>query len=120
MLMGLDGSDKMSKSNPDNTIFMDDIESDIKRKIKQAFCEPNNIEKNPLLDWAKYIIFPINKKIVIPANLKWNEPEMIFYCFEELEHNFKEGLIQPKGLKDAMINHINELLKPVQDKLNKK
>jgi len=52
----------MSKSNPDNAIFMDDNVSEVKRKITKAFCEPKNIEKNPLLDWAKHIIFPITKK----------------------------------------------------------
>ena len=44
MVMGLDGSDKMSKSNPDNAIFMDDMESDVKRKIKKAYCAPGDIE----------------------------------------------------------------------------
>lgn len=118
MVMGLDGT-KMSKSFPDNAIFMDDNASEVKRKIAKAFCEPNNIEKNPLLDWAKHIIFPINGKFVTPENLKFNEPEMTFTNFEELEQAFLEGKVQPKGLKDGMIKHINDLLKPVQDKLKK-
>ena len=48
MVMGLDGSDKMSKSNPDNAIFMDDMLADVKRKIKKAFCPPEQVEGNPL------------------------------------------------------------------------
>ena len=118
MVMGLDGT-KMSKSFPDNAIFMDDNASEVKRKITKAFCEPNNIEKNPLLDWAKHIILPIKGKVVTPENLKFNEPEMTFTNFEELEQAFLEGKVQPKGLKDGMIKHINDLLKPVQDKLKK-
>lgn len=117
MVMGLDGSDKMSKSNPDNAIFMDDNVSEVKRKITKAFCEPKNIEKNPLLDWAKHIIFPITKKMIIPENPKWNEPEMVFEDYEELQQAFFEGKVQPKGLKDSMIKHINDLLKPIQEKL---
>jgi tyrosyl-tRNA synthetase len=119
MVMGLDGT-KMSKSCPDNAIFMDDNPSEVKRKITKAFCEPSNIEKNPLLDWAKHIVFPINGKFVTPQNIKFNEPEMIFTKFEELEKAFLEGTVQPKGLKDGMIKHINDLLKPVQDKLKLK
>ena len=119
MVMGLDGT-KMSKSFPDNAIFMDDNVSEVKRKITKAFCEPNNIEKNPLLDWAKHIIFPIVGKFVTPENLKFNEPEMTFTNFEELKQAFFEGKVQPKGLKDAMIKHINDLLKPVQDNLKRK
>ncbi|ULY68482.1 tyrosyl-tRNA synthetase [Chlorella virus XW01] len=115
MLMGLDGSDKMSKSNPDNTIFMDDNNIEVKRKITKAFCEPNNIVKNPLLDWAKYLVFPLNNYIIIPENKKWNEPEMIFYNYNDLEQHFADGKVQPKGLKESMINHINQLLLPVRE-----
>jgi len=115
MIMGLDGSDKMSKSNPDNTVFMDDNEADVKRKITKAFCEPGNVEKNPLLDWAKHIVFPLVGHMRIPENIKWNEPEMLFANYEELASAFAEGKVQPKGLKDSMIIHINQLLQPVRD-----
>ncbi len=115
MIMGLDGSDKMSKSNPDNTVFMDDTEADVKRKITKAFCEPGNIEKNPLLDWAKHIVFPLVGHLIIPANEKWNEPEIKFNSYDELNIAFAEGKVQPKALKDAMITHINQLLEPIRD-----
>ena len=115
MIMGLDGSDKMSKSNPDNTVFMDDSEQEIKRKIKKAFCEPQNIIKNPLLDWAKHIVFPLVGHMCIPENLKWNEPELKFNSFDSLSLAFAEGKVQPKGLKDSMIVHINQLLQPIRD-----
>ena len=37
MLMGLkEGQEKMSKSDPDSAIFMEDTEADVKRKIKQV------------------------------------------------------------------------------------
>ena len=117
MIMGLDGSDKMSKSNPDNTVFMDDTEADVKRKIKKAFCEPQNIIKNPLLDWAKHIVFPLVGHMCIPENIKYNEPEMIFNSFDDISQAFVEGKIQPKALKDSMTNHIIGLVKPVQEKL---
>ena len=55
--MGLNGDTKMAKSDPENAIFMDDIPSDVKRKIKRGFCEPGNVEKNPILEYFKYILF---------------------------------------------------------------
>ena len=119
MVMGLDGT-KMSKSNPDNAVFMDDKPHEVKRKITQAFCEPGNIEKNPLLDWIKHIILPIVGKFIIPANEKWNEPEIVYNDFSKLENDFKEEKVHPKGLKDGMIIHLNNLLGSVQSKLNKK
>ena len=114
MIMGLDGSDKMSKSNPDNTVFMDDSEADVKRKITKAFCEPGNVDKNPLLDWAKHIVFPLVGHMVIPENLKYNEPEMRFESWDQLASAFASGQVQPKGLKDSMCTHIAQLLEPVR------
>lgn len=117
MVMGLDGSDKMSKSNPDNTIFMDDNVGEINRKIKKAFCDSGNIIKNPLLNWAKHIIMPIVNEFIIPANEKWNEPEIKYNSYEQLETDFLNKKIHPKSLKEGMIKHIVDLLVPIQLKL---
>lgn len=58
MLMGLkEGQEKMSKSDPDSAIFMEDSVEDVRRKIKKGYCPPQVVEKNPILDYAKYIIF---------------------------------------------------------------
>ena len=119
MVMGLDGSDKMSKSNPDNAIFMDDMAHDVKRKIKKAYCKEKDIEKNPLLDWAKHIIFPICKTMVIPEELKWNTPERKYQSFEMLEKDFADGTIHPNDLKKSMVIHINNLLEPVREYFSK-
>ena len=107
MIMGLDGSDKMSKSNPDNTIFMDDGPTDVKRKITKAFCEPGNITKNPLLDWIKWLILPITDSITI-CNITYTD-------YIKLENDFKELTIHPSDLKKAMIDIINKLLEPVRE-----
>ena len=41
MLSGLiEGQEKMSKSNPDSAIFMEDSAEEVIRKIKKAFCPP--------------------------------------------------------------------------------
>jgi tyrosyl-tRNA synthetase len=107
MIMGLDGSDKMSKSNPDNTIFMDDSEADVKRKLTKAFCEPGNIEKNPLLDWIKWLIMPITTTITV-LDTKYDQ-------YDNLEEDFKNLKIHPKDLKVALILIINQLLEPVRN-----
>lgn len=112
MIMGLDGSDKMSKSSPDNTIFMDDNPNEIKRKINRAFCEPGNITKNPLLDWSKHLLLPINGYIIISDNI-----ENTYVDYESLEEDFGNNLIHPKALKQSVINHITNLLVPIQNKL---
>jgi len=117
MVTGLDGSDKMSKSNPDNAIFMDDNSNEVKRKIKQAFCEIGNITKNPLLDWIKHIILPIVGHFIIPANEKFNEPMVKYEEYNILENDFAEQKVHPMSIKSGITKHILELLLPVQEKL---
>ncbi len=117
MLQGLDGSDKMSKSNPDNTIFMDDSENEIKRKIKRAFCEPNNISKNPLIDWIEHLILPIVGNINIATSLEELEIEINYTDIMEIKNNFLNGKIHPKALKDAVTKSIVGLLLPIQSNL---
>lgn len=34
-----------------------DTAEDVKRKIKKAYCPPEIVEKNPIMDYAKHIIF---------------------------------------------------------------
>ncbi|SBT30922.1 tyrosine--tRNA ligase (TyrRS) [Plasmodium ovale wallikeri] len=59
MLPGLlEGQEKMSKSDENSSIFMDDSEADVNRKIKKGFCPPNVIQGNPIFAYAKSIIFP--------------------------------------------------------------
>ena len=110
MIMGLDGSDKMSKSNPDNTIFMDDTISDVKRKITKAFCEPGNIMKNPLLDWIKWLIMPITNTFTIM--------DKIYDNYNELENDYAMHTIHPSDLKKELIVVINQLLEPVRKYFN--
>ncbi|KAL6907863.1 hypothetical protein ACP4OV_002033 [Aristida adscensionis] len=59
MLPGFkEGQQKMSKSDPSSAIFMEDDESQVYHKIREAFCPPNIIEGNPCLEYIKYIVFP--------------------------------------------------------------
>lgn len=120
MLMGLDGSDKMSKSNPDSAIFMDDTVQDVNRKIKRAFCEPQNIEKNPILEYFRYIVYPMeehNHKTVQIYRLDFEtklETIVQYPDFEKLEQDFAEGFIYPNDLKKTLQDYLQKYLDPVR------
>lgn len=115
MLMGLDGSTKMSKSIPDNAIFMDDSEAEINRKIKKAFCEPTNITKNPLLEYCKYIIFEHEsaKHLFIDRSIDNGGP-IDYVDYNLLEKDFESGILHPKDLKIAVSKAINNLIAPIR------
>ena len=58
MLAGLkEGQEKMSKTDPDSAIFMEDSEEDVNRKVNKAFCPPGNVIENPVFDYIKHILF---------------------------------------------------------------
>jgi tyrosyl-tRNA synthetase len=46
---------KMSKSDPESAIFMDDSTEDVYRKIRNAFCDDEPRE-NPIFDYIKHIL----------------------------------------------------------------
>jgi tyrosyl-tRNA synthetase len=59
MLPGLkEGQEKMSKSDPESAIFMEDSETEVRTKIKKAFCPPGVVEGNPCIEYIRFIIMP--------------------------------------------------------------
>jgi tyrosyl-tRNA synthetase len=113
MILGLDGT-KMSKSNPDNAIFMDDSPAEVKRKIGKAFCEPKNVEKNPPLEYYKFIVFELQEKVTISRSAE-NGGDLVFDKWEQLKDTFAAGDLHPADLKGTLITIINGLLAPVQN-----
>ncbi len=66
MLMGFkQDQEKMSKSDPMSAIFMEDTEAEVADKINQAYCPPQIVEKNPCLEYLKYIVFGTFKEFSI-------------------------------------------------------
>ncbi|GKT26239.1 Tyrosine--tRNA ligase 1, cytoplasmic [Aduncisulcus paluster] len=114
MLMGLTkDSLKMSKSNPDAAIFMDDSELDVRRKIKRAYCVPGEEEENPVLEYCKYIIFPWFNKLEVKRSEK-NGGDVTFSTYEELRDAFVSEKLHPADLKPALATAVNAILQPIR------
>ncbi len=106
---------KMSKSIPSSAVYMVDGEEEVKKKISGAFCPEGETSFNPLLDWAKYLVF-INDK----SFLEIKRPEKFggnktYSSYEELEKDFAEKKLHPMDLKASMILKINEILAPARE-----
>jgi len=115
-LSGVEGAiaKKMSKSNPDSAIFMDDSPEEVKRKIKKAYCPEGEIVDNPILEYCKFIIFEKFDSITIERPEKWGG-NLTYSSYEELEKDFSEKKLHPMDLKQITTEKINELLKPIQE-----
>ena len=120
MLSGLkEGQTKMSKSDPDSAIFMEDKEDDVKRKIKKAYCPEKIVEGNPILDYAKSIIFESFEGGFTVKRDQKNGGDRHYAAYKELEADFVAGELHPVDLKTNVAEAINRLLQPVRDHFEK-
>lgn len=123
MLAGLKkGQAKMSKSDPDSAIFMEDTTEEVERKIRNAYCPcvarttteitedgtPEASEnKNPVLEYYQYIIYSrTDASTVIDG--------VVYKTYNELEEAFITGRISENALKETLITELNALLMPVR------
>jgi tyrosyl-tRNA synthetase len=109
---------KMSKTNPETAIFMNDSEQDIKRKIQKTYCPAKVTEENPILEYSKYLIFEKFNVMEIKRQGKFGG-DLVIENYSELEKLYKEGKIHPADLKDSVASYINEMLKPVREAFHK-
>eukprot|EP00288_Rhodomonas_lens_P016757 CAMPEP_0177703458 /NCGR_PEP_ID=MMETSP0484_2-20121128/7681_1 /TAXON_ID=354590 /ORGANISM="Rhodomonas lens, Strain RHODO" /LENGTH=764 /DNA_ID=CAMNT_0019214811 /DNA_START=355 /DNA_END=2649 /DNA_ORIENTATION=+ len=133
MLYGLKkGQEKMSKSDPDSAIFMEDTTEDVARKMNNAYCpsKPEEAEgtkdadaeldaglesmhltadalKNPCLDYVQHIIFSV-------PDASFEAGGKTYKDFTSVEADFLSGALPEAGLKEALVNAVNKLLDPVR------
>lgn len=110
MLMGLkQGQEKMSKSDPDSAIFMEDTVSDVNRKVKKAFCPPGQVKDNPILDYMQYIIFPMFQESgVTLKRSEENGGDKTYATYEEMKEDYGQDKIHPGDLKPCLTKYLNE------------
>lgn len=111
MLLGMkEGQEKMSKSDPDSAIFMEDSVEDVKRKVKKAYCPPQVAEKNPILDYTKHLIFGYYGKITLPSE----QGPVEYTDYAKLEEDYISGKVHPGDLKAGVTESLNKILEPVR------
>ena len=109
---------KMSKSKPETAIFMTDSKEDVFRKFKKAYCPEKKEEDNPVLEYARYIVFEKFDKIIIRRDSKFGG-NLIIKNYEDLRKLYLKGEIHPLDLKNAVAEYINELLNPIREHFKK-
>lgn len=124
MLLGLKkGQAKMSKSDPDSAIFMEDAPEDVARKVRNAYCPklaeemPETEEesmslveddlKNPCLDYIQYVLFS-------QEGFAMKIGDTTYSSFESLRRAFVAGEVGEDELKEQLIDEVNLLLEPVR------
>lgn len=116
--MDLKISSKMSKSKPENCIFIHDSAEEIKKKISGAFC-PKTVENNPVLEIAKYIIFRERGSLAIERPAKFGG-SITFNSYPELESAYMSGKLHPADLKSAVASGLDSIVAPVRGHFEKR
>lgn len=105
---------KMSKSKPESAVFITDSPEEIEKKINNAFCPEGEVKFNPILDWAKNLLFRnenFKLKVERPEKFGGN---ITFKSYEELENIFSQKKLHPMDLKKAVSREIIKLLEPAR------
>ncbi len=109
---------KMSKSNPDSAIFMDDTEKDIRKKIGKAYCPEKKAEENPIMEYCRYMVFEKFGSFEIERPEKFGG-NMSIGSYDELAKIYSRGKLHPMDLKNATATHINKMIEPVRKHFEK-
>lgn len=122
LIDSLTGKAKMSKSEPNSAVFIHDTEEEIRSKIQKAFCPEKDIEKNPILNWTKHLLFWSASRRTQPFRIE-RKPEhggpVEFTAYEELEKAFGAGDVHPMDLKAAVADELIILLAPAREHFKK-
>jgi tyrosyl-tRNA synthetase len=113
-LQELWSSMKMSKSIPDSAIFITDEPDEIRRKLKKAFCPEKEIEFNPVLDWAKSLVFGAKGDNLIIERDKKFGGDKTYKKFGDLEKDYSSGKLHPADLKNGVAEALVKLLDPAR------
>ncbi|KAM0933891.1 putative tyrosine--tRNA ligase [Dioscorea sansibarensis] len=115
MLPGLQqGQEKMSKSDPSSSIYMEDEEAEVNVKIKKAYCPPQVVEGNPCLEYIKYIVLPWFGSFAVERQPE-NGGNKTYAGMEELIVDYESGTLHPADVKPALSKALNNILQPVRD-----
>jgi tyrosyl-tRNA synthetase len=105
---------KMSKSKPTSGITIHDDEKTIRHKISTAFCPIGIIDRNPVLELIKYIVFHQFNEFVVERSTKYGG-NITYTKYADIEKDFTEKKLHPLDLKNATSVYINRIVEPVRN-----
>jgi tyrosyl-tRNA synthetase len=135
MLMGLQGAkqpegyddnakidseiaSKMSKSKPETSIFVHDTAQEIERKMNNAYCPAKVVVGNPVLEYAKYIVFRKADTLRIERPAKFGGA-LDFASYAQLEDAFRKGELHPADLKKGVADALETVVGPIREHFEK-
>ncbi len=110
------GSSKMSKSKSASGIFVHDTDEEINSKFKKAWCPEGIIDKNPVLEISKHIIFHEFNEVVVERPAKFGG-NVIYTNYQDLEADFAQKKLHPSDLKATVSKYVTNIIRPIREKI---
>jgi tyrosyl-tRNA synthetase len=104
---------KMSKSDKFSALFVHDSEDEIRTKVRKAFCPPDSVQFNPMLDWVRKLVFPRDGEFRI-ARKPEHGGDLRFTAPEEVDEAFASGNLHPADLKNGIADWLVDTLAPAR------
>ena len=109
-------SSKMSKSKSASGIFVHDTDEEINSKFKKAWCPEGMVEKNPVLEISKYIIFHKFNEVTVERPEKFGG-NVTYTSYQDLEGDFAQKKLHPSDLKATVSKYVTEIIRPIREKI---
>lgn len=109
-------SSKMSKSKSASGIFIHDSDDEIKSKFKKAWCPEGIIDKNPILEIFRYVVFHEFSEVIVERPTKFGG-NVSYTRYQDLEKDFVEKKLHPSDLKNAASKYVIDIIKPIREKI---
>ncbi|MBS1263850.1 MAG: Tyrosine--tRNA ligase [Methanonatronarchaeales archaeon] len=112
ILTGLDGS-KMSSSKQ-NWIDLSMSEEDVEGALNNAYCPAGTETDNPVLEIAKYLVFPEFEEVEVKRTEKYGG-DVEYRGYPEVARDFESGELHPLDLKKSVSKYLNGVLAPARE-----
>ena len=109
-------SSKMSKSKSASGIFIHDTDEEINSKFKKAGCPEGIVDKNPVLEISKHIIFHEFKEFSVERPDKFGG-NVTYTSYQDLETDFAQKKLHPSDLKATVSKYVTDIIRPIREKI---
>ena len=112
---------KMSASDEKTKISISAPEKDVEKKIVNSYCPAKQVKDNWVLMFFKHVIFPVKEKkgggVTVERPKKYGG-DVSYSSYDELEKDFASGALHPLDAKKTLAKEVNEILKPIREKVS--
>jgi len=106
---------KMSKSDPSSAVFIHDEPDDVRRKVMRAFCPPDDVRLNPVLNWLEHLVFAMEGGPLRVERSEANGGAVTFESYDELSAAYLGGSLHPMDAKATLADHLIDRLAPARE-----